>query len=131
MKQSSPLAGFTLLEVLVALAILSTAMYSGFYLLNRTISNAGIVEEKVIANWVAKNALAQVELAGRELEEFDLVDEPVAMYGKEFLVNVSTELQDETRSDEVTQTKLSIRIQVAPADEPARLIEDLNLERLL
>ena len=131
MQKISKTAGFTLLEVLVALAILGTSMYGGLYLLNRSIANAGMLEEKILAHWVAQNALAQVALAGQELEEFDLVDESVTMYGQEFLLSVSTEIVDQAGTDEVEQTKLSVSIRVMAASEPDRVVQQLELERLL
>ena len=123
--------GFTLLEVLVALAILGTSMYAGFSLLQKTISNADHLETKVLAHWVLQNALSEVNLAGQEIEEVNQTDKLVNMYGKEFLLNVATELLDETRSDDVVVTKLIIHIQVSIADRSDTILEDLSLERTL
>ena len=123
--------GFTLLEVLVALAILGTSMYAGFSLLQKTISNSDYLETKVLAHWVVQNALSEVNLAGQEVEEVNQTDKLVNMYGKEFLLNVATELMDETRSDDTVVTKLIIHIQVSIADHAETIIEDLSLERIL
>ncbi|MGR8947860.1 MAG: type II secretion system minor pseudopilin GspI [Gammaproteobacteria bacterium] len=123
--------GFTLLEVLVALAILGTAMYAGFSLLQKTINNANHIEEKILAHWVAQNALAEVDLAGQETEELNVEDGLVNMYGKEFLLNIATELLDESQVGETTRTKLTIHIRVSAADRPNNLLENIRLERIL
>ena len=123
--------GFTLLEVLVALAILGTSMYAGFSLLQTTVANADHIEGKVLAHWVAQNALAQVNLAGQQIEEFNQTDELVSMYGRDFLLNVATELLDETSAEDTTVTKLTIHIQVSTADRAEMILEDIFLERLL
>ena len=123
--------GFTLLEVLVALAILGTAMYAGFALLQKTINNANHIEEKVLAHWVAQNALAQVDLAGPRTEEANVEDDLVNMYGKEFLLNVTTELLKENQAGEATRTKFTIHIQVSAVDRPDKLLENILLERTL
>jgi general secretion pathway protein I len=50
--------GFTLLEVLVALAILATALASGFRAVGLATGSAGELRERMLAEWVAQNRLA-------------------------------------------------------------------------
>jgi general secretion pathway protein I len=64
--QSSP-RGFTLLEILVALAILSIVVL-GFLRGNSTmIANADYLRQKTLAHWVAMNRAAELRLAGQWL----------------------------------------------------------------
>ena len=125
-------AGFTLLEVLVALAILATSMYAGMYLLNRSIANAGTVEEKISAHWVAQNALVQAELAGTELKELEISEQPVTMLGRKFLLSVATEVL-ENSDDEAARDvdRVNVTIRVAPASEPSRPVEQITFDSFL
>jgi general secretion pathway protein I len=52
------LAGFTLVEVLVALAILSIALLSSLRVAGLGVSNAADLRSRLFAGWVAENQLA-------------------------------------------------------------------------
>lgn len=54
--------GFTLLEVLVATAILATAMAAVVTAGIRSTSNAAYLQERTLAHWVAMNKLAEFQL---------------------------------------------------------------------
>jgi general secretion pathway protein I len=54
--------GFTLVEVLVAVAVLAIAMAAIIQTMARQANNAGYLREKTIALWVAHNQLAEIEL---------------------------------------------------------------------
>lgn len=56
-------AGFTLIEVLVALAVFSIAAYALLALLGQNARSAGLIERKVLANIVAQNQAINVALA--------------------------------------------------------------------
>ena len=60
--------GFTLLEVLIALAILATALIAGFRAVGLATSNAQDLEERQLAEWVALNRLAGHRIIGEFLE---------------------------------------------------------------
>ncbi len=55
--------GFTLFEVLVALAIVSIALAAALKVSASTSANVSYLQEKTFANWVGMNAIAQYELA--------------------------------------------------------------------
>ncbi len=55
--------GFTLLEVLVALAIFSVAALAVLSATNNNITSLSYLEEKTFADWVANNKLVDLELA--------------------------------------------------------------------
>lgn len=76
-KQSS---GFTLIEILVALAILGIVMVSVVKNTAVTVSNAGYLRDRTYAHWVAMNKAAELQLArqwpdqGQEQGEVDLAN---------------------------------------------------------
>lgn len=57
--------GFTLLEVLVAVAVLAIAMAAVISAMARQADNAGYLKQKTIAMWVAHNRLSELQLEGR------------------------------------------------------------------
>lgn len=56
-------AGFTLIEVLVAVAVLALAMGAIISGMARYTGNAAYLREKTLALWVAHNRLTELELA--------------------------------------------------------------------
>lgn len=52
-------SGFTLLEVLVALAILATALAAGFRAVALATGGASELRERMLAEWIAQNRLAE------------------------------------------------------------------------
>lgn len=69
--------GFTLLEVLVALAIFAVVAASVLATSTRSLQNAARLEDKTLAMWIADNRLAEMQLAatppseGRDQGELD------------------------------------------------------------
>lgn len=55
-------SGFTLLEVMVALAVVSLGMLAAFSTINQSARNAIRLQEKTLANWIALNRLAEMRL---------------------------------------------------------------------
>lgn len=55
-----PARGFTLLETLVALAILAIALTAAFRALGVTAQSSGELRERLIGDWVAENRLAEL-----------------------------------------------------------------------
>lgn len=58
-------SGFTLLEVLVALAILAVALITGLKAINQNINNASYLKDKTLAEWVALNQINELRLSGQ------------------------------------------------------------------
>jgi general secretion pathway protein I len=56
--------GFTLVEILVALAIAAVALTAGLRALAQAADGAGTLKARTLALWVAQNRLAAAELAG-------------------------------------------------------------------
>jgi general secretion pathway protein I len=61
--------GFTLLEILVALAIMSIVVLGFLRGNSLMIANADYLREKSLAGWVAMNRAAELRLAGKWLSE--------------------------------------------------------------
>jgi general secretion pathway protein I len=56
-------AGFTLIEVMVAVAIVAIALPALLFNIMGQLDNTGRLRDKAIAQWVASNRMAQVRLA--------------------------------------------------------------------
>ena len=54
--------GFTLIEVMVALAIVALGMLAVQTQLNRYVVTAAVTEEKTLASWIAANQLAELSV---------------------------------------------------------------------
>ncbi|MEO0676169.1 MAG: type II secretion system minor pseudopilin GspI, partial [Pseudomonadota bacterium] len=54
--------GFTLVEVLVAMAVLAIALTAGLRLINQQTRFASALEDRVFAHWVAMNTMAERQL---------------------------------------------------------------------
>jgi general secretion pathway protein I len=54
--------GFTLLEILVALAILATALAALLGAVSRQVDNTAYLRDKTLAHWVGMNVLAEFQL---------------------------------------------------------------------
>lgn len=60
-------SGFTLLEVLVALAILSIVLVAAVKHSGSSVDNAVYLREKTLAHWVAMNKAAEIQLLSSNL----------------------------------------------------------------
>ncbi len=56
--------GFTLIEVVVAMAIVALGLMAVFRVVNDTVNNAAYLRDRTFANWIADNRLAEMRLAG-------------------------------------------------------------------
>jgi len=54
--------GFTLLEVLVALAVLALALAAGIKAAGSNIDNAAYLRDRTLAHWVAMNKLTEMQV---------------------------------------------------------------------
>ena len=62
--RSSKRAGFTLVEVLVALAIVSIALLASLRAAGQGTNNSGELRSRLLAGWVAENLLAEQRARG-------------------------------------------------------------------
>lgn len=74
-----PAAGFTLLEVLVALAIIAFALAATIRLTGQAAANTATLKEKTLAQWVAQNLVTEMRLglinARKKKGETEMADE--------------------------------------------------------
>ena len=55
--------GFTLLEVMVALAVIAIGLGAVITEASRNLSNASLLEDKTLAHWVATNKVVEMQVA--------------------------------------------------------------------
>lgn len=63
MMRGKPWAGFTLVEVMVALAIVALSLTAVAASMNQMIDAANTMRERTYANWIAQNKIAELRLA--------------------------------------------------------------------
>lgn len=61
-KNLPNIRGFTLLEVLVALAVLALALAAGIKAAGSNIDNAAYLRDRTLAHWVAMNKLTEMQV---------------------------------------------------------------------
>lgn len=66
-------AGFSLIEILIALTILAIALTAALVLATRTGKNILRTKERILAQWVAENTLANIQMGRLHLQD----DRPV------------------------------------------------------
>lgn len=71
MTTSDAMRGFTLIEVVVALAIVAVGMFAVFKTIGDTINNIGYLRDRSLAAWIADNQITEMRLSG----EYPSVDE--------------------------------------------------------
>ena len=62
--------GFTLIEVVVAIAVVALGMMAVFRVVHDTVNNSTYLRDRTFATWIADNRLAELRL-GRELPSVD------------------------------------------------------------
>ena len=83
MNVPRPPRGFTLLEILVALAVLAIALTATARSMGAAIDTTAALRDRTLARWVAEDKLAQLEL-GREWPALDTKEGDADMGGRAF-----------------------------------------------
>lgn len=76
--------GFTLLEVLVALAILAIALSASMRAIGVAAGQASDVRDRIVADWVAQNVLAELRIRNQFLDAGSGADGDVEQAGIKF-----------------------------------------------
>lgn len=98
--KNTAIEGFTLIEVLVALAIFAVAVASLSGAMQNNVKNASYLQEKTLAHWIASNKMVELSAMGGYPPLADRTDK-VEFAGQEWVVR--THIQK-------AQTQLPIRI---------------------
>lgn len=64
-QRSAESHGFTLIEVVVALAIVAIGMLAAFRAVTQTASNAAYLRDRSFAAWIASDLIAEMRLSGQ------------------------------------------------------------------
>lgn len=111
-------AGFTLLESLVALAIVALGMMAVNTQLNRYVVSTGFIEQKTLASWIASNQIALLSV-NREWPPLGERDEEIEYAGRVWNLGI-----------EVIETPVEnlrrVDVAVSLADDPERIIHTVS-----
>lgn len=112
------LRGFTLLEVLIALAVLAIALTGVVHAMGQAIDATATLRERDVALWVAQNRMTQHRLR-RDWPAIDTVDGETEMGGEKWYWR-----EQVSSTPEATMRRIEITVRRAP-DAPntrARLV---------
>lgn len=101
-RTMSPDNGFTVIEALIAMAILAISAVALIGVSEAQVSRIDGLETRAIGLWVAENRLAELELSGRPQGE---ALETVTMLGREWDVRLSFQ---ETSDPELAEVTISV-----------------------
>jgi general secretion pathway protein I len=105
-------AGFTLIEVLAALVIVSLGMLGVITAVGQTASNSSYLREKTIAHWVAMNRLTEMRLQPAA-PKIDKSSDEVEMAGRKWRWTATV---TQTPVESVRRIDVSVRPQEADED---------------
>ncbi len=108
-------SGFTLIEVLAALIIVSLGMMAVIQAVSQTASNSSYLREKTIAHWVAMNRLTQARLEPGA-PKVDKTSDEVEMAGREWRWTMTV-----TQTPVETMRRIDISVRPAEADEDSSM----------
>ena len=113
--------GFTLLEVLVALIIVSITIISIIKATGSTASNVSYMQQKTIAHWVAMNRMTELQLDKNNWPAIGIKKETVELSKQEW------EWQQEIKETPITNIRLvEIRVFAKDAGKEARPMAKLS-----
>lgn len=115
--------GFTLVEVLVALAVLAIALPALMLSISEQLRGLGYLREKSIAHWVAMNKMTELRLqnAHKQYLPKDRKNGSVDMLGREWFWYLSTQKTSEELLLEVT-----VRVSASRDDDDTALASVVN-----
>jgi len=109
-------AGFTLLEIIIALAIVVVALIGIYGGLVKNVKNTAAIDERLVANWVAANAIAEMRLASRQ-GTLNLKSDSVDMGGRNWRYEMTA--QD---APNPLIAKVDVQVFYADGNEPSNTV---------
>lgn len=103
-------AGFTLIEVLVALIVVGLGMLAVIQTVSQTASNTAYIRDKSIAQWIAMNQLTQVRLLPNA-PAIDKSSDEVEMAGRKWRWTMEVK---QTPIESIRRIEVSVRAAEAP-----------------
>lgn len=103
--------GFTLIEVLAALVIVSLGMMAVIQAVSQTASNSSYLRDKTLAHWVAMNRLTEVRLE-QGAPKVDKTSDDVEMAGREWRWTMEV-----TQTPVETMRRIDISVRPAEAED--------------
>ena len=107
---SEPQRGFTLIEVLVALAIVIIAFMAMYGSMMQVVAATTLMQEKTIATWIAFDRITELRVR-KEFPDDDESNGDIEMAGTDWVYTVKI---NATESDNIRQ----VIVKVAAAQEP-------------
>jgi general secretion pathway protein I len=104
-RHQSPIRGFTLLEVLVALAIVAIALTAAVRAAGVSLDSSAQVKERMFATWIAQNRLAELT-ARHTFPELGSRTGPAAQAGRNFTWE---EIVGPTPNDSFRRVEIRVR----------------------
>jgi general secretion pathway protein I len=111
-------AGFTLIEVMVALVIVAFGMMAVHTMLNSYAAASVYVEQKTLASWIATNKLTELSI-GPTWPELGDSDEDVEFAGRQWRAEIEV---SETPVANLRRVDVSVRL----ADDPERVVHKVS-----
>jgi type II secretion system protein I len=108
-------AGFTLIEVIVALVVIGLGMLGVIQAVSQTAGNSGYLRDKTIAHWVAMNRLTEIRLQ-KTAPGIDKTSDEVEMAGRRWKWTMNV-----TQSPVETIRRIDISVRPSEAKEGASL----------
>lgn len=111
-------AGFTLIEVVVALAIVTLGMLAVFNAVSSVVNNTNYLRDKTFASWIAADRLAEIRVGG-EFPSIDETEDDVEFAEAKWKLTIevsATEVEDLRRVD------VRVRREADPEDTSLALL---------
>jgi general secretion pathway protein I len=110
------LRGFTLIEVLVALVVVSLGMLAVIQTVGQTANNSTYMRDKTVAHWIAMNQLTEVRLQPNP-PPIDKSSDEIEMNGRDWRWTMEVK---QTAIE--TIRRIDIRVRLAEAPETSSLV---------
>lgn len=124
-KPNENIKGFTLIEVLAAIAIMAFVLPSLMLLMMQQTDYAGSIRERTIAHWIADNKASELRLNHAYLQQLQQREssETVDMAGLEWTVEIDVE-------DTVVGALVKYRIEVSRENDQPLVTLETYLDKI-